>query len=105
MTLDDSDIDLGSAENDSDGDQIPRSKKCHLVKTADKKKDGSTSSLLPPTSPTTSSRAVLTADEKGKVVVDLKRKVSNAKIPFYYDTKTFSISHTPIFIKQIEEEN
>lgn len=85
-TLADSYIDLGSAEDDSEGDQIPLSKRRRLVKTADKK-DGSVSFNLPSTSPISHSRAVSSLEEKGEMVIDLKRKVLKAKVPFIITLK------------------
>ena len=91
----------------------PPSKKRRLVKVADK--GGASSSSFISTRSSAKSAADLAAAEAEEVeaaeaeeaeaVEPLKRKAHKAKVPFYYDKKTFAVSASPGFVKQLEKEN
>ena len=84
----------------------PPSKKRRLVKVADK--GGASSSSFDPTRPFAQFASDLAAAEKAKaieMVEPLKRKAPKTKVPFYYDNKTFSVSASRGFAKQLEKEN
>lgn len=46
----------------------------------------------------------LTTRKTEKVVVDLKHKVPNTKVPFYYDDKIFSVSPSSALINESKRE-
>ena len=43
--------------------------------------------------------------EEAEAAEPLKRKARKAKVPFYYDKKTFAVSASSGFVKQLEKEN
>ena len=90
----------------------PPAKKRRLVKAADKGGESSGSII----STRSSSKSVVDAAaveaeaeagqaEEAEAAEPLKRKTRKAKVPFYYDKKTFAVSASPAFIKQLEKEN
>ena len=95
-----------------DKGSAPSSKRRRLLRGDDK--GGASSS----SSPSTRSSAKLVADiaateaeakiaevEEVEVAEPLKRKPRKAKVPFYYDKKSFAVSATPGFVKHLEKEN
>lgn len=82
--------------------RAPLSKKCRLIKKVYKK---TSEWLSSPTHPITRSRALVEREkekEKEKKVVELKRKVPHSKLPFFYDTTTFSVSPSPALVKKMQ---
>ena len=90
----------------------PPAKKRRVVKVADKG-GASSSSVI---STRSSSRSAVDATaveaeakageaEEAEAAEPLKRKTRKAKVPFYYDKKTFAVSASPGFVKHLEKEN
>ena len=95
-----------------DKSSAPPAKKRRLVKTADKG-GASSSSVISTRSSLRSAVDVAAVEaeatageaEEAEAAEPLKRKTRKAKVPFYYDKKTFAVSATPGFVKHLEEEN
>ena len=86
--------------------KAPPAKKRRLVKVADK--GGASSSSFDPTRPFAKFAADLDAAQEAmaiEVAEPLKRKAPKTKVPFYYDNKTFAVSASRGFVKQLEKEN
>ena len=94
-----------------DKGSAPPSKRRRLTRAADK--GGASSS----SSPSTRSSAKLVADiaaveaeaeaaeaEEVEAAEPLKHKPRKAKVPFYYDKKSFAVSAAPGFVKHLEKE-
>ena len=82
----------------------PPAKKRRLVRVTDK--GGASSSSFDPTKPFAKFAADLAATEiAAEAIEPLKRKAPKTKVPFYYDNKTFAVSASCGFVKQLEKEN
>ena len=83
----------------------PPAKKRWVMQVADK--GGSSSSFFDPTRPFAKFDAELAAAAEiaAEEVEPLKRKAPKTKVSFYNDNKTFAISASRGFVKQLEKEN
>ena len=90
----------------------PPAKKRRLVKVADKG-GASSSSVISTRSSLKSVVDVATVEaeaaageaEEAEAAAPLRRKTRKAKVPFYYDKKTFAVSASTGFVKRLEKEN
>ena len=90
----------------------PPAKKRRLVKVADKG-GASSSSVISTRSSLKSAVDVATVEaeaaageaEEAEAAAPLRRKTRKAKVPFYYDKKTFAVSASPGSVKHLEKEN
>ena len=111
---DDEEVDLITvgAAMPVDKSPAPPAKKRRLVKVADKG-GASSSSVISTRSSSRSVVDVAAAEaeakagetEEAEAAEPLKRKARKAKVPFYYDKKTFAVSASSGFVKQLEKEN
>ena len=90
----------------------PPAKKRRLVKVADKGGESSSSIISTrSSSKSVDDAAAVEAEaeagqaEEAEAAEPLKRKARKAKVPFYYDKKTFAVSASSGFVKQLEKEN
>ena len=86
--------------------KTPLAKKRRLMKVAEK--GGTSSSSFDPTRPFAKFAVDLAVAEEVaavKAIEPLKCKAPKTKVPFYYDNKTFAVSASRGFVKQLEKEN
>ena len=104
-------ITVGAAVTE-DKSSAPPAKKRRLVKAGDKG-GASSSSVISTRSSSKSAVDVAAVEvetaageaEEAEAAVPLKRKTRKAKVPFYYDKKTFAVSASAGFVKHLEKEN